>query len=107
MSPRTRHWKQHWDPNADLIFRKRLRFGSDPKKPFILPGEPVTDEHRAKLGPARVRRWFENGTLEIANFRAPEPQRELVLREQAPERLHADRLTQKLEDVGVVTHDDL
>ena len=101
MSTRTRHWKQHWDPSADLIFRRRLRFGSDPKKPFILPGDLLTDEARAKLGPARVRRWFENGTLELANFKAPEVQRELAIRD----RVHP--LTQRLEDVGVVTRDDL
>lgn len=105
MSTRTRHWKQHWDPNADLIFRKRLRFGSDPKKPFILPGDPLTDEHRAKLGMARVRRWFENATLEIANFDAPEPQREMAIRDS--ERVNVHPLTQRLEDVGVVTRGDL
>lgn len=101
MSTRTRHWKQHWDPKVDLIFRRRLRFGSDPEKPFILPGEALTEEHRVKLGMARVRRWFENGTLEIADFKAPEPQRELALR------VNSDRLTQKLEADGVVTRDDL
>lgn len=105
MSTRTRHWKQHWDPSADLIFRRRLRFGSDPKKPFILPGDPLTDEARAKLGPARVRRWFENGTLEIPNFKTREVQREMAIRDR--ERVNVHRLTQRLEDVGVVTRGDL
>jgi hypothetical protein len=101
MKTRIRHWKQHWDPDADLVFAKRLRMGDDPEKPFVLPGEKVTDEHRAKLGLVRLRHWFENGTLEIANFMAPEPQREAALR------VNGDRLTEKLEADGVVTHDDL
>lgn len=130
---RQRHWKQHWDPNADLIFRKRLRMGDKPEKPFCLPGEPVTKEQREKLGPARLRRWFENGTLELANFTPPEPQRELALQKQRDDelesqklkveadelesqkqkdkdelkRVNADRLTKKLEDDGLVTRDDL
>jgi hypothetical protein len=105
MVTRTRHWKQHWDPSADLIFRKRLRMGDDPEKPCVLPGDPVTDEHREKLGMARIRRWFDNGTLEIANFKAPEPQRELAIRER--ERVNVHPLTRRLEDVGVVTRGDL
>lgn len=101
MKARIRHWKQHWSPDADLVFAKRLRMGDDPEKPFALPGEPVTEAHRAKLGLARLRRWFEAGVLEIANFVAPEPQREQALR------VNSDRLTEKLETVGVVTRDDL
>ncbi len=80
---RTRHWKQHYDPEAELIFAKRLRMGDDPKKPFCLPGERLSEDQREKLGPARVRHWFENGTLSLADFVAPEPQRELALRELA------------------------
>ncbi len=101
MSTRTRHWKQHWDPSADLIFRKRLRIGDDPEKPFALPGEMVTSEHRAKLGLARLRRWFDNGTLALANFVAPEPQRELALR------VNSHPLTHKLETEGLVTRADV
>lgn len=93
--------------------------GDDPERPFMLPGDPVTKEQREKMGPARVRRWFENGTLEIADFKAPEPQRERALQvlkdateklrehEQEEERVNADRLTKKLEEDGIVTRDDL
>ncbi len=77
-----RHWKQHWDPKAPLVFAKRLRLGDNPKKPFALPGDKVTKKHREKLGLARLRRWFENGTLALADFVAPEPQRKLALAEQ-------------------------
>ncbi len=74
-----RHWKQHWDPSADLVAKRRLRMGDDPNKPFVLPGEIITQAQREKLGLNRLRRWFENGTLQLADFVAPEPQRRLAL----------------------------
>lgn len=78
-----RHWKQHWDPDAELVAKRRLRMGDDPKKPFVMPGDIISKEQREKLGANRLRRWFENGTLDLANFVAPEPQRRLALREKA------------------------
>jgi len=71
MSTRTRHWKQRWDASAPLVFAKRLRMGDNPKKPFVLPGDKVTKKHREKLGLNRLRAWFENGTLALAEFEAP------------------------------------
>ena len=65
----------------DLIAKRRLRMGDDPKKPFVLPGEIISQAQREKLGANRLRRWFENGTLDLAEFTAPEPQRKLALRE--------------------------
>jgi len=65
---RLRHWKQRWDPNAPLKFMKRLRMGDDPKKPYVNPGELVTDEQRQKLGVNRLRRWWDSGVLERADF---------------------------------------
>lgn len=53
--------------------------GDDPKKPFVMPGEIISQAQREKLGANRLRRWFENGTLELADFVAPEPQRRLAL----------------------------
>ncbi len=76
-----RHWKQHWDPKADLVARRRLRMGDNPKKPFVMPGEVISQAQREKLGLNRLRRWFENGTLELAEFKAPEPQRRLALQQ--------------------------
>ena len=58
--------------------------GDDPKKPFVLPGEIISQEQREKLGLNRLRRWFENGTLQLAEFVAPEPQRRLALQTRAP-----------------------
>lgn len=80
MVSRTRHWKEHYDPKAPLVFARRLRIGDNPKKPFALPGDKVTAKMRKKLGPNRLRLWFENGTLALANFKPREVQRELALR---------------------------
>ena len=55
--------------------------GDDPNKPFVMPGEIISPEQREKLGANRLRRWFENGTLELADFVAPEPQRRLALQD--------------------------
>lgn len=65
---RLRHWKQRWDPDAPLKFMKRLRMGDNPDKPFVYPGELVTDEMREKMGLARLRRWWDAGVLERADF---------------------------------------
>jgi hypothetical protein len=60
--------------------------GDDPKKPFVLPGEIISQAQREKLGLNRLRRWFENGTLEQADFKPVEAQRRLALqtRSEAP-----------------------
>jgi hypothetical protein len=65
---RTRHWKQHWDADADYIFLRRLRMDGGSIPNFVLPGDPVTEEIKQKLGMARVRRWWDNETIGLANF---------------------------------------
>ena len=72
---RTRHWRQRWDPKAELVFTRRVKAGANPKKPYVMPGDKLTKSLREQLGPMRVRRWFETGLLEIKNWKAPEPQR--------------------------------
>lgn len=67
----TRHWKQRWDPHADFVFAKRLRMGDNPRKPFVLPGEPVTKKMREKMGLHRLRRWWEAGVIAIADWEPP------------------------------------
>jgi len=94
MSTRTRHWKQRWDPSAPLVYAKRLRMGDNPKKPFVMPGDKVTKKHREKLGLNRLKAWFENGTVQLANFKAPDAQRRLAIierkkREQLDARVNA------------------
>lgn len=78
-----RHFKQRWDPQADLVYLKKLRMGDNPKKPFVFPGEKVTKKMRDKLGLGRLKTWFQYGFLGLAEFEAPEPQREMALRERA------------------------
>lgn len=78
-----RHWRQKWDPDAELIATRRLRLGDDPKKPFVLRGEVISADVRETLGLHRLQRWFESGILALADFDAPEPQRRLALREKA------------------------
>lgn len=77
-----RHWKQHWDPEAPLCFRKRMKLGVCGKE-YVEPGDPVTPEIVAALGPAakaRLRRWWEAGRVEIADWAPPEE-----LRKRQPE----------------------
>jgi len=61
-----RNWKHRWDPSADFVYLKRLRMGDDPQRPFVLPGDRVSDAERAKLGLARLRRWFEAGVVGLS-----------------------------------------
>ena len=79
MSLRTRHWKQRWDPKADLVFASRMRMGTK-AKPFCMPGDKVTEAMRKRIGLHRLRRWFETGVLNIADWKAPEVQRDRALR---------------------------
>jgi hypothetical protein len=68
MKTRTRHWKQRWDANAPMIFLKRMRMGDDPQRPFVLPGDPVTDAIREHIGPHRLRRWWDARVIGRADF---------------------------------------
>lgn len=78
---RKHHWRMRWDPNADLVVTRRVRAGTNPKKPFLLPGDKVGKRLRERLGPNRLRRWFETGIVAIADWQAPEPARAKALRE--------------------------
>ena len=71
-----RHWKQRWDKNAPLVFLKKLRMGDGQ----VLPGDPVTDEIREKLGLHRLRRWWEAGVI----ARADQPLPNHIQRAMAP-----------------------
>ena len=82
---RTRHWKQHWDPSAEFVFAKRLRMGDDPKKPFVLPGDPVTEAMREKLGMARIRRWWDAKIVQLADFDATTRSRKIESAEKVVE----------------------
>lgn len=57
-----RHWRERWDPHADLIFLKNLLIEGERKK----SGDPVTKKIRQKLGLHRMKKWWEAGYLALA-----------------------------------------
>ena len=46
-----------------MEFVRKMRIGDDPEKPYVYPGDPVTDYHRKLLGTARLRNWWASGLL--------------------------------------------
>jgi hypothetical protein len=79
-----RHWKQQFNPNARFVLRRPLTiYGEDFPRGHVLSDELVT-----KIGPTKIRRWWESRTIELAEFSepryqpephaAPEPAREPV-----------------------------
>ncbi len=60
---RIRHWKQHWDPTADLVFAKRFKLGLDPKKPFVDENDPVD---KTQFSLHRLKIWWRAGFLKLA-----------------------------------------
>lgn len=73
-----RHWKQHFDPDAILIFRKRMvirGYGVDTAQ----PGDVVPQEMKDHFGVHRLKIWWEGGFLAIqdqAELEAPQVARE-------------------------------
>lgn len=59
-----RHWKQLWDPNAKLRFRKRLLINGK----WVSYGDPVTPAIRKLIGMNRLRRWWDARVIEIDDF---------------------------------------
>lgn len=57
-----RHWKERWDPHADLVFLKSLLVMGERK----VAGDPVTNKIRQKLGLHRLKKWWEAGYLALA-----------------------------------------
>lgn len=72
--PRLRHWKQRWDPDADLVFTKRLRLGLDPEKPFVTAGDPVPKD---RFSIHRLKVWWRAGYVQLADWLAPDERRRL------------------------------
>lgn len=58
-SLRIRHWKQHWNANAPMIYRKRLLVLGEQ----LEAGAPVTEEHIKTIGISRLKRWWDAGML--------------------------------------------
>ena len=58
------------DLNAELVLLKNLTFAGEKMQ----PGDPVTDAMRAKLGPHKLRLWWEAKVIEIRMVAPTKPQ---------------------------------
>lgn len=67
---KVRHWKQRWDPEAELVWRRRARVGAG----TVRPGDPV-DKTGLRL--SRLLRLWNVGAIELRDFdpKAPAPRR--------------------------------
>ena len=53
-------WREpRWHTNPPLVFSKSLKLGDQ----RVVPGDPVTEEIREKLGPHRLKVWWRAGVL--------------------------------------------
>lgn len=60
-----RHWKQRFDKNAAFVWRKGLVYQGQ----RIVLGAPIPKE--LADSPTKLRRFWESGTIELAEFDAP------------------------------------
>ena len=61
-----RHWKQQYHPNAAFICRRRMAWGGRNYE----PGGRIPAELAANK--AKLRRFWEAGWIELAEFQAPD-----------------------------------
>ncbi len=61
-----RHWKQRFDPGAQLIFRKRMKLGMCGVD-VVSFGDPVTEDMKQQLGRHRLKMWWEAQMIQIAD----------------------------------------
>ena len=60
-----RHWKQRFDKNADFVWRRQIKYAGE----LTQPGELIPDE--LQDAPTKLRRFWESGTIELAEFEDP------------------------------------
>lgn len=60
-----RHWKQRFHRDAEFIWRRSLTYGGE----SCAPGDPIPDALVANK--AKLRRFWESGTIELAQFEEP------------------------------------
>ena len=60
-----RHWKQRFDPNAAFVCRRLMQWGGETYE----PGDRIPEELAANK--AKLRRFWESGWIELAEFDAP------------------------------------
>ena len=92
---RIRHWKQRYDPDAKFVFLKRMRLGLDPKKPNVVPGDPVPSGD-IRLGRGRLKRWWDAGIIGRADWVDPDDAKREKRSEQAEEAQRAADLLPRL-----------
>lgn len=61
----SRHWKQHFDPDADYVFSRPMKVGLDPENPNVIPGDDVPKELCDRN---RLQLWFNAGFIEIKDW---------------------------------------
>ena len=92
-----RHWKQRFDPNAEMVFRKSRKLGLCGVE-RCEPGDPVTEEMKMALGRHRMKMWWEAGMLELRE--GSQLAREPELEPEAPASPPADE-SPELESPGL------
>ncbi len=60
-----RHWKQRFHKDAEFIWRRSVTYGGE----SYGPGDPIPDTLMANK--AKLRRFWESGTIELAQFEEP------------------------------------
>lgn len=65
----SRHWRQHFDGNADFIYRRPMKIDTENGPKTVYPGEMVDKD---QWGGAKLRRLWESNYIELADFR-PNP----------------------------------
>lgn len=81
-----RHWKQRFDRNAEFIWRRRLTYAGR----AYGPGDPIPADLSEKK--TKLRRLWESGTIELAQFEDPDVLTGLTASEEALRQLELMRI---------------
>lgn len=64
-----RHWKQRFDRNARMVWRKRTTWSQELQ---FEAGEEIPPEIIKQIGPAKLRRFWESHFIELQGFEDPD-----------------------------------
>jgi len=64
-----RHWKQRFDRDARMVFRKRTAWTQELQ---FEPGDEVPPEIIEQMGPTKLRRFWEAHQIELHGFEDPD-----------------------------------
>lgn len=67
MNSSIRHWNQHFDPSADLVFLRNMTLNGVKVK----RGSPVPQEVKDTLGPMRLKVWWQGKIIALAPVAEP------------------------------------